>query len=402
MKKLIVILIIIILAGAGGWQIYRRISASSEGSFRRRGPLAVPVELEEISRGTVRDTGIFTGTLDPASQFIASPKIGGKLEKLFVDIGDRIENGKVLAELDDDEYIQQCEQAKADLAVTKANVKQAVSAMNTAGREYERIKSLHEKNMASESELDSAKAAYDAAAAGHEVAVAQVARSEAAVKAAEIRLSYTKVTASWDTEEKYRYVGERFVEQGAMLKANEPIVSVVDMSSLRGVIYIIDADYAKVRAGQAVSITSDAFPGKTFPGTVKRLAPVLMEQSRQARLEIEIPNPDLMLKPGMFIRAELEFSRHEGVPLVPVTALAKRGGELGVFIADRETKKVAFIPVQTGIEKRDTVEIVKPADIKGSVVTLGHHILEDGGSIIISGDDKKTVDETNRGKGENL
>ena len=84
---------------------------------------------------------------------------------------------------------------------------------------------------------------------------------------------------------------------------NAPIVSILDIHSLTAVIHVIERDYSKVRVGQKVIVTTDAFPGSTFTGKIVRIAPLLKETSRQARVEIEVPNRDRLLKPGMFIRS---------------------------------------------------------------------------------------------------
>jgi RND family efflux transporter MFP subunit len=148
------------------------------------------------------------------------------------------------------------------------------------------------------------------------------------------------------------------------------------------VIHVIERDYSEVRTGQEAILTTDAFPGRNFTGRVVRVAPLLKETSRQARVEIEVPNRDRLLKPGMFIRAQIQFARHENATVVPVTALAKRNNQQGVFIVDIKNMKAHFTPVTVGIVNGDLAEVVKPS-LSGSVVTLGHHLLEDGSAIIL-------------------
>ena len=94
-----------------------------------------------------------------------------------------------------------------------------------------------------------------------------------------------------------------------------------------GVIALIDVierDYPDVGPGQEAVIDTDAFPGREFAGKVTRVAPLLKETSRQARVEIEMPNPERLLKPGMFVRVRIEFDRHENATVVPLAALARR------------------------------------------------------------------------------
>ena len=137
---------------------------------------------------------------------------------------------------------------------------------------------------------------------------------------------------------------------------------------------------------------TDAFPGKAFSGKIVRVAPLLKETSREARVEIEIPNHGGLLKPGMFTRVHIEFDQHDNATVVPLDALVKRNGEEGVFVADLEERKAYFLPVIPGIFNGNRAEIVSPS-LSGYVVTLGHHLLEDGASIILPVENQKHIGE---------
>jgi RND family efflux transporter MFP subunit len=344
--------------------------------------VAVAVEVAPVHKGTIRDIGFFTGSLLPKSYFVVAPKIAGRLEKLLLNIGDRVKRGQLIAVLDDEEYAQQVEQVRAELEVAKANVEESLSTLDMAQREFERAKALRQKKIASESELDAALAQFKAQDAKYKVALAHVTQKEAALKAAQVRLSYTKIRAWWEDGNEPRVVGERFVDEGAMLKANDSIVSVLEIQTLTGVIHVIERDYSEVQIGQEARITTDAFPGRTFTGKVTRVAPLLKETSRQARVEVEIPNRERLLKPGMFIRAQIQFARHDDATVVPVTALTKRNDQQGVFLVDTQHMKARFVPITVGIVNGGLVEVLRPL-LSGSVVTLGHHLLENGSPITL-------------------
>ncbi|NIO03537.1 MAG: efflux RND transporter periplasmic adaptor subunit [Proteobacteria bacterium] len=383
MKKTLAMLVVLVIAGFFGWQVYRRASMP-KGEFVRRPPsLGVAVKVSPVEKATVFDRALFTGSLLPNTYYVVAPKIAGRLEKLAVDIGDSVKRGQLIAVLDDDEYEQQIDQARAELEVARANVVERRSNLGIARRGYDRAKALRQKKIISESELDNARAQFEAEEAKYRVAQAQVTQKEAALRAATVRLSYTKIRAAWENGTERRIIGERFVDEGSMLKANDPIVSVLDIHSLTGVIHVIEQDYSKVRTGQDAIVTTDAFPSKTFTGKILRVAPLLKETSRQARVEIEIPNPDGILKPGMFVRVQIEFAEHKNVTVVPLSALVKRNGQRGVFLADTQNMKAHFVPVTVGIIDHTLAEVVKPS-LSGLVVTLGHHLLEDGSAIIMS------------------
>lgn len=382
MKKLIFLFIIITVASFLGWQIYQNVSFSSKKINRRQNATPVAVKVTPIQKITIHDIRLFTGTLYPRSQFIVAPKINGRLEKLYLNIGDIVKKNQLIAVLDDDEYLQQVDQARAELEVAKANLEESRNALETSKRELERTVVLRKKKIASESELDSARAQYRTQEAKLKVASAQLLQKKAALKAAKVRLSYTQIKAPRDNKKGYRVVGERFVDEGAMLAPNAAIVSILDIGFMTAVIHVIERDYSRIKVGQDAVITTDAFPGKKFFGKIIRVAPLLKVTSREARVEIEIPNPKGLLKPGMFARAQIEFSRHENATVVPIDSLVKRNGQQGVFLADTRQKKAFFTPITIGITNGKLAEIINPS-LTGFVVSLGQHLLLDGSAIIV-------------------
>lgn len=394
MKKALIIIVCVVVGGLVFRVIQTTLRSGQAEGLRPKGA-AVAVELSPITKTTIQDIGRLSGSLIPKSQFVVAPKISGRLEKLLVNIGDRVKAGQLIAVLDDEEYKQQAEQSRAELDVARASLEESVSNFQVAGREFERAQALRQKKIASESELDSASALYNAEAAKNKLAQAQVAQKEAALKAAQVRLSYTQIRVSWEGVDESQVVGERFVDEGAMLAANSPIVSILDDSVLTAVMSVIERDYPKVRPGQEAIVETDAFAGRSFNGKIARIAPLLKESSREARVEIEVPNVERLLKPGMFVRVQIEFSRHEDATVIPQVALVRRNGAQGVFLADTEGMKARFVPITVGVIEGELAEVLQPP-LTGKVVTLGHHLLEDGSSIVLPGADL----DTNSGQGK--
>jgi RND family efflux transporter MFP subunit len=384
MKKLLLLLLVLAVVAMAGWQLHGRFAGSDAANSAGHSKIPVAVEAQPIRKGPIDDVGVFTGSLEPKSQFVVAPKVAGWLRELLVDVGDTVTRKQVIAVLDDEEFAQEVEQARAELQVANANAANCASDLDIAKREYERAKALREKQIASASELDASEASFNACQTRHKVSLAQVAQKEAALKTALVRLSYTKVQAFWEEGDETRVVGERFVDEGALLQVNQPIVSILQNNSLTAVVYVIERDYPKFTVGQQAVITTDAYPDKTFAGAITRIAPLLKESSRQARVEVEVPNADLMLRPGMFVRARVEFARHENATLIPLPALVRRNDREGIFIADPQNLKARFVPVTTGIVGTDLVEVTKPA-ISGLTITLGNHLLEDGSDIVLPG-----------------
>jgi len=382
-RKVILIAVIVVIFGLIGWQIIQKVIQSSQGSGSERGAMPVAVEIEPVKKSVIRDLGNFAGSLAPRSQYMVAPKIAGRLEKLMVNIGDWIERDQLIAVLDDEEYSQQVRQAEADLQVAKANLEESKSSLDVAKREWERVQELHKKGISADSELDSVKGAHSTQEARYKVAQAQVSHRQASLEAANVRLSYTKIRASWEKGADRRVVGERLVDEGAMLTPNSPILSILEINPLLAVIHITDKDYFRVKRGQTAVISTDALPGKTVSGEIIRIAPLLKETSREARIEIEVPNSEGILKPGMFINVQIEFATLEEATVVPVSSIVKRDNQQGIFLVDMENKIARFVPIKIGISNNELAEIIDPPSLSGLVVTLGQHLLAHGSPVIL-------------------
>ncbi|HUU04500.1 MAG TPA: efflux RND transporter periplasmic adaptor subunit [Patescibacteria group bacterium] len=363
-----------------GWKIYEK-TKGGEGSGL--GGVAVAVEIAPIQKSSLRDLARFTGTLTAKSNVVVAPKIAGRLNRLLVDIGDPVRSGQLLAVLEDEEYRQQVIQAEADLRVAAANLEEARSSLAMADRNLERARTLHQTGIQSDAQLDQVLAQQQAQSARYNVTVAQLANREAALESSRVRLSYSQIKTSWDKGGTVRYVGERFADEGAMLTVNNPILTIIQLQPILAVIHVTDKDYFRLKIGQPAWISGSAFPGKGFQGRIVRIAPLLQEASRQARVEIEVENQEKLLKPGMFVTTQIEYARRADVTVVPYNALAKRNDRQGIFLVDRATKLARFIPVETGIVEGGRVEIVAPKNLSGYVVTLGHYLLEIEGQVII-------------------
>ncbi len=380
MKKALVFLAILAAAGLLGHQLYRKSASVAPPDGAVRSKPAVTVEVAAVTRAGIQNIGRYSGSLSAGSAFVVAPKISGRIEAIYVRMGDPVDTGQPVATLDDEEYRQQVAEAAAELDVARATVQERRNTLENTRREYQRTEALREKKIASQSELDAAEADYRVQQARFRVAEAQVAQKEAALQAARVQLGYTRIHVPANHGSRRRLVGERFLDPGAMVAANTPIVSILDIATMTATVHVIERDYPLVRPGMAAALTCDAFGDRHFTGHVSRIAPLLKEASRQASVEIEIENRDGLLKPGMFVRAEIVLDRHENATVVPVAALVKRNGQTGVFAADLETKTARFVPVAPGITEADRVEILRP-ELTGHVVTLGQHLLEDGASI---------------------
>lgn len=367
-----------------GWRLYQG-HVSKPDRAKKRPNHSVAVRVESVRTMTVRDIRTFTGSLRADSTFVVAPKVGGRLEKVAVHIGEPVRKGQMIARIDAAEYRQQVEEARAELEVAGARIAQCRAKLNLAEIEFKRVEKLLNKNISSKAEFDQKESEMKTVRAELMVLRAQEAQKAAALKAAEIRLGYTIMRAMWENGPDMRHVGERFVDEGQMLPANTPILSIIDIGTLNAAVNVIERDYPYLRQGREAMVTTDAFPGTVFAGTVSRISNVLKESSRQAEVEIRVPNSDLLLKPGMFVRVRVEFARHENATAVPESALVGYRGITGVYLLSDDEKTVSFVPIESGIRDSGWVEAVSPA-LSGRVVVLGHHLLKDGASVVLPED----------------
>jgi RND family efflux transporter MFP subunit len=330
----------------------------------------------------------FTGSLMAASRVEIAPRVAGRLDRLYVDIGDAVRRGDLLARLESDVFEQELQQSRAELAVSRASLAEAEASLEAARRALIRTRELRAQRVASQSELEAAETEVEAQVARLELARSQIQQREAALAGAQIRLSYTELRAQWHGEDHERLVAERFADEGTILSANSPILALVEPDPLRAVVFVTERDYARLQPGQAASLVTEAYPDEIFAGTVSRLAPEFRETSRQARVEISVPNPDRRLRPGMFVESTILLRLIEAATAVPLDALVERDGTPGVFLLeDSENGLLSrFVAVSTGARDGDWVEIRSPA-LEGLVVTLGHHLLSDGSRVRVADPD---------------
>lgn len=361
-----------------GWRLYTR-KASSDAAGGREGARAVPVETAEARRGTIEDIRIFSGSLDASAQVTVSAKVTGRVLRVSADLGDRVTRGQILLELEDDEFVQDLTRARAELAVAEAQLDEAENRLEIARRERDRMQQLKDQNISSEAELDSAKAEFLIRSSALEVARAMRKARESDLQTAQLHLTETKVRVHWEGGTPTRLVAGRNVEEGDLVTLQDRLFTVVEIEPLRAVVYVPERDYGRLAPGQQVSLTTDAWPDRRFPGNIERISPVFMATSRQARVEILMENQDQALKPGMFVRAAISLDRADDAVLVPEPALTRRGSQLGLFrVADDHT--AVWTEVKTGIANQQWVQILSP-ELSGRVVTLGQQLLDDGSKL---------------------
>ncbi|MCF7801613.1 MAG: efflux RND transporter periplasmic adaptor subunit [Candidatus Marinimicrobia bacterium] len=369
------------------WRIISLIYTGSSNAGPRSGPPPVAVEVDSVRHGYLAETRQLTGTVFPQYKYVVAPKVSGRVMNLYKRIGDWVEDGEVVARIDDAEYEQNVIEAEANLNIALASLAEAETQFELARQDLDRVRSLQSKGIASSSELDAALSNYTAQESRYQLAQAQVDQRRAALKSAQIRLSYTVLTAS-----KPGFVGERFVDEGALLAPNTAVLSIVGIDSVIVRTTIIERDYGYIRVNQPAQVSVDAFRDRTFHGSVSRIAPMLQEASRVAEMEVEVANGSRALKPGMFARVSIQTAERPNAQYVPSRALVRQGSETGVYLVNPQVKSARYVSVEIGIVSAEFTEIVAP-ELNDMVVTLGQHLLDDGSPVILPEDSEMKQSE---------
>jgi RND family efflux transporter MFP subunit len=212
-----------------------------------------------------------------------------------------------------------------------------------------------------------------------DLSTAQLSQNAARLEELKINLQHTSVTSPVDG-----FVASRSVDPGAMVNTNTAIASVVDISRLRLVVNVVEKDLRLVSAGDVAEVEVDAYPGEKFTGKIARVAPVLDPATRTAQMEVEIPNGDNKLKPGMYARIDLTVEERKGTLVAPKNAVIDFENRRGVWMPNDENR-AKFVAVQLGIDGGDNVEITGGLKEGDKFVTTGAAAVRNNDQLIIAG-----------------
>jgi HlyD family secretion protein len=314
MKKLITIIIVLIAIGAVGAAYY----------VRRGGPEPTVTTLQ-ISRGDVVDQVGATGTLQAVTTVQVGTQVSGTIDELYADFNSIVKKGQVIARLDPSILQTQVETAKANLVNAEANLERQKAAVEDAQTKLARARELAARSLLPKADLDAAEATAKQAAAQQRSTESQVVQAKAAVNKAEVDLGHTVITAPIDG-----IVISRNVDRGqtvaSSMQAPTLFVIAADLTKMQVNANIDESDVGRMRPGQTVHFRVDAYPQDQFLGTVQqvRLNPTTVQNVVTYSTLIDVPNPDLKLKPGMTANVNIEIARKANVLRVPNAALRFR------------------------------------------------------------------------------
>lgn len=314
MKKL---LVVIVLVGAG-------ITAYGYLGFNTT-EFVPDVSTVTLARGDVVDTVGATGALEAVTTVQVGSQVSGIIEELNADFNSIVRAGDVIARLEPSLFETQVEQGRANLARSEADVERLRVTLEDAEAQLARSEDLSSRELISTTELEAAQVAVRSAAAQLKSADASVIQSRASLNQNEVNLGHTIITAPIDG-----IVIARQVDAGqtvaAGMSAPELFIIAEDLTQMQVIANIDESDVGRIRRGQPVTFTVDAYAAEEFEGTVSqiRLEPVVVQNVVTYATVIDVPNNELKLKPGMTATVTLEIARSENVLRVPNAALRFR------------------------------------------------------------------------------
>lgn len=389
MRRFVAVGIVVGLVGLASLLMLRggeESAAQSRGPAQGAGPGAggpgsrqpMTVEVAATRRETVSEQVTVVGNLIGAATVEVVPKVSGRLHSIAVRLGDPVRRGQIIAKVEDREIQEQVRQAEASFAVSRATIRQREADLNFAQTNLERARNLYSRQLLPRQSLDDAEAQHQAAAAQLDLARAQFQQAQARLEELRITLSNTNIPSPVDG-----FVAKRNLDPGAFASQNTPIAAVVDIRTVRLVANLVERDVKRVQVGTPAAVEVDAFPGETFHGRISRIAPVFDPATRTAEMEIEVPNPEARLKPGMYARVMLTVGTRQNALVVPRNAVVDVEGKRGVFVP--QENRAQFRAVQTGLQDETRVEITNGLAEGARVITTGALALRDGDPIQLAG-----------------
>jgi RND family efflux transporter MFP subunit len=332
----------------------------------------IPAVEEKVTRGT-----IVTGTLAAKDQVVLSFKVAGRLSELAVDLGSRVQQGQIIAQLDPTDYRLRLRQTEAVLQQARARlgldpngtddriepehtpvVRQARAMLHEAQRNYKRNAELWDEQLVAHTELEAAETAQQVAEGRYQDAIEEVRMRQAVLseRRSELEIARQQLLDSTLRSPIDGAVRQRHASAGEYVAAGAPLVTVVRTHPLRLRLSVPERVAVSVRLGQPVHVKVEADPS-VYEGRVVRLSPAISEADRTLQVEAEVPNEHDRLRPGAFAEAEIITTTEERAVFVPASAIVTFAGiDKALTVQDGMSVEKH---VQIGRRVDDRVEIVK-------------------------------------------
>ena len=358
MKRLAIIAVLVIVALGGAWYLSR--------------PKPVKVAVVTAERGPVTATVANTraGTVDACRRARLSSASGGQIANLSVKKGEHVKQDQLLLELWNEDTKAQLELERRNAVASRSLAREACVTADVAKRDAERSSKLHDQKLASEEAADQARGKADSSAAGCKAAEDTARVSDARINVIEAQLKRTQLFAPFDgvIAEINGELGE-FVTPSPVGIPTPPTIDLIDATCLYISAPIDEVDAPRVKEGLPARISLDAFPGKPFPGHVRRVAPYVLDQEKQARtveIEAEFDHPDEGLLAGYSADVEVILDQRADVLRVPTSVILP---DNKVYVLDPATSKLQARAVSKGLANWEFTEITSGLEAGDRVVS---------------------------------
>jgi HlyD family secretion protein len=329
-------------------------STTAEAAPDTTAPAATVVDVSVVkaTAGTIESALEISGTLTPRSRVAVKPKLPGTIERMLVDIGDAVTMGQTIATIDRREIDAQADAAVAAVAVATASLESAEAQLANAVLEHDRAKNLFEKGALPRQRLDAAQTAHRATVAQRDLATANLAQANAALRRTREVQRDTTITSPVTG-----FVVERNYDAGA-IPGDKPIVVVADLREMKLEAGVSEVEAGRLRPGMKAVIAVQAKPGETFFGQLAAISPEVDERNRHFKIDVRVPNGGRALLSGMYATARIiEATSAANAVMVPKEAVTTRDGKRGVQKVQGDT--VTFVEVTEGLSDGTRVQIVK-------------------------------------------
>lgn len=343
-----------------GYRIYSNIQADRARAAKMSQSRSIAVVTAHPVRRTIVPQLHFSGSLDPEWQAQVAAKVDGRLEKVYVHEGDRVEKGQVLA------ILEQMD-TDANLLSAKGSFLDAQTSLRKAETDLARYEKLYATGAVSQQVVDDYRFARDNAAAKLEAA-------RGSLQGMESKAAGTVVTAPADG-----IVAKRFYQEGYYAKAGTPLFAIADISMLKITIHIPEGQVTGVKVGNEADIALPAYPGKKLVGKITRIAPVADLPAHTFAAEVSVDNSEGLLA-GVYANVSLIGEPREQVLTIPMHAIVMRDDQQTVFVADAQGVVQRRV-LSLGYSDDKVAEVLSGLDEKDTIVVEGHNKLREGSRI---------------------
>lgn len=343
-----------------GYRIYSNIQADRARAAKMSQSRSIAVVTAHPVRRTIVPQLHFSGSLDPEWQAQVAAKVDGRLEKVYVHEGDRVEKGQVLA------ILEQMD-TDANLLSAKGSFLDAQTSLRKAETDLARYEKLYATGAVSQQVVDDYRFARDNAAAKLEAA-------RGSLQGMESKAAGTVVTAPADG-----IVAKRFYQEGYYAKAGTPLFAVADISMLKTTIHIPEGQVTSVKVGNEADIALPAYPGKKLVGKITRIAPVADLPAHTFAAEVSVDNSEGLLA-GVYANVSLIGEPREQVLTIPMHAIVMRDDQQTVFVADAQGVVQRRV-LSLGYSDDKVAEVLSGLDEQDTIVVEGHNKLREGSRI---------------------